>query len=309
MTNHSALAERIRRANPVGDPADPPTGAVGADVVLLAIERRSTTVPTTTQPKQPTRAPRKRWSGPLIAAAAFTAVVIVVGSLALFGNNEADEPVATTQAPNTTEPMPTTTQASPTTQATTTTVAAVESFPGVPELSAGRLDPGPVAARTVPIPFALSVPDASADYERPFWVVAAGMPGPGIVPGESVFDPSAPLGSIIFPMTRAQDAIDQVVTDLTNEVPVAETSEATIGGQPAIQIDVELFSGFYPLESLARKANGEPNFGIDGEFTNRFYIVDTPHGTLIIWFEIAPEQVETLLPYWEKIITTVEFGP
>ena len=312
MTDHTQLVERMRRANPVADPADPPAGAAGADVVLLAIERRSTIVQTTTPHTQQTPPPPKRWNGLWAAAAAFAAIVIAVGLLALVRGGATDEPVATTQAPTTTEAPPTTeaattTQAPSTTQAPTTTVAAVESFPGVPELTVGRLDPGSVAAGGVPIPFAFEAPDVSADYDQPLWVVEAGMPGPGIVPGEFVFDPSTPLGSIIFPMTRAQDDAEQVVADLTGELPVTTTAETTVGGQPAIQIDVEAFDGFFPLEFLGTSPSGEPNFGIDGEFTNRFYIVDTQDGTLIIWFEVAPQHVDTLLPQWERIVSTIEF--
>ena len=39
MNEHAKLAERLRMANPVPDPAEPPIDAIGADVVLLEIQQ------------------------------------------------------------------------------------------------------------------------------------------------------------------------------------------------------------------------------------------------------------------------------
>ena len=318
MHEHVELAERLRRANPVADPSDPPVGAVGAGIVLLEIERRSTIVQTTDRTKPDTEQPGRRWSGAWIAAAAFAAVIIiVVGVVALAGGGDTDQPTATTeptttQAPTTTS-APTTTEVptttAPTTTAPTTTVAASDPFPGVPDLTIGRLDPGPVAVRSLPIPFSFQAPDMGADFTQPLWVVEPGMPGPGLSPGDSVFDDSV-IGTIIFPMTRAADDVDQVLSDLTAEIPVAQNLETTVGGRPATQVEVADFAGGFPLEFLGVSGSGEPNFGISGEmFRNRFYVVDAPAGTLVIWFEIVRDEWDTLLPYWEEIVTSIEFAP
>lgn len=312
----------LAELDPAREPDARPDWDTLAPALLSTLDERTLAMQTREPKTQPTE-PGIRHRGWLVAAAAF-ALILLVGVVVILVNRATDAPPANPQPQPTTtqaqdEPAPeastttvpvTTTEAAPSTTVTsTTTVPAEDFFPGVADLTIGTIDPGPVAVRGVPIPFMFDAPDIGTDYAQPLWVIEPGMPGPGIVPGDAVFDPSVVIGTLIFPMTRADDDFDEVVADLTEEIPVAAATETTVGGQRAIQLDLEAFEGFYPLDSLGTDGSGQPNFGIDGDmFVNRFYIVDATDGTLIVWFEIAPDQLETLLPYWEQIVDTIEFA-
>lgn len=107
------LEQRLRGANPVPNPSDPPSGAWTAEVALLEIERRSDSVQTIdretrrTGPSGP-----KRNRGWLLAAAVAAAVVLigaVVIGLQSDSGTDVVEPTPTTLSAPTTAPPPATT--------------------------------------------------------------------------------------------------------------------------------------------------------------------------------------------------------
>ena len=296
------LAERLRLANPVSDPANPPTGAAGADVVLLQIERRSIIMHETETKTPDTTSPPRRWSGAWMAVAGFAAVIaIVVGAIAVFGGGGV-EPTATTVAPVTTEAPPTTTQATTTTTPTTTVPA--EAFPGLPEPT-GDLELGSYAVRQEPIPLSFTLPEANSDVPSGmFWAEEPDMPGPGIVKSPG----AAFSGMLVFATTRANDDLAVVVEDLTGEIPISESTDTVVGGRPAVQLDVDESIGEVPFSSLSGGDGGSYRL-LGNDYRIRFYIVDTIDGTLVIWMEATPDDWDTLGPYWEEVITSIEFAP
>ena len=76
------LEQRLRGANPVPNPSDPPSGAWTAEVALLEIERRRDSVHTINQETGPTGpSGRQRNRGWLVAAAVAVVVVLIGGVL------------------------------------------------------------------------------------------------------------------------------------------------------------------------------------------------------------------------------------
>ncbi len=84
------------------------------------------------------------------------------------------------------------------------------------------------------IPFAITVPDITADFPRGLWVEQPGNPGVGIVPRDAIESSGIidyPDPVLIFAMSRSSDPFDDVVTDISNELPIASRSDLTIWGQ------------------------------------------------------------------------------
>lgn len=272
----------------------------------------------TSDPIKPdTTPPNRRWSGALIAAAGFATVIVLVGLFALLGRGGTDGPTATTEPtaitePTTTAPTTTTTTApttTTTTEPTTTTAAAAELFPGLPE-PVDELVPGGYAVRMEPIPFSFVVPDDGTDFSAgAAWIDQPEMPGPGIVAVPSSTTPGGLIaGSLVFAMTRAEDGVETVVADLTAEIPVSEPAETTVGGRPAIQLDVDGSVGDRPFSSLSGESGVAVNL-LGETFRYRLYVVDAPDGTLVVLLEVAEEEVDTLFPYWEENVDSIEFAP
>ena len=320
MNEHTQLAERLRMANPVPEPAQPPIGAVSADVVLLQIERRSTDVQTTERETHTANAPQRRWTGAWYAAAAFAAVIaIVLGVIALLSlNGNDDEPVATTTTAPTT-----------TTEATTTTLSADEigaRLLAEMEIqgSIGPLEPGSLDLDSLAIPLSIVIPDRSADYDEPAWYVEEpiGLTIMSRVPMDTQGREREGFeGNLHFIDVRADDLYQQVVAEVLAEVPVTERADTIIGGASAVRIDVGNLgsvggvSGASPLDSLGTipipgEDSDAPVYWLSGnEIRDQFYIIDAPAGTLIVIFAIDPDEWDTLAPYWEQILASIEFMP
>ena len=110
----SDVAQLMRAANPVPD-----TGAALPEddfkALLLLTQSRSGNVEVQelTKPTEPEKNHRRGW---LVAAAAFAAVIVVIGAAMLLGNQAVELPPATIP-PTTQAVTPTTEAAPPTTQA------------------------------------------------------------------------------------------------------------------------------------------------------------------------------------------------
>jgi hypothetical protein len=113
---------------------------------------------------------------------------------------------------------------------------------------------------------------------------------------------------LIFVMTRSGDPIDEVAADISKDVPIVERVETLVGGRRAIQLDTGTLEVGVPLLSLGTQGSGEPQFGIIPGTQHRFYVIDAPAGTLVVWFDIAEEGWETLSPYWQQIADSIEFA-
>jgi hypothetical protein len=107
VSDPAQIEDRFRMANPIPDPTNPPATVTPAAEVLLALEMRRRTMQTqATNPTTKPTKPRQRWKGPLLAAAAFVAV-LVVGAIMLASRgddpddvaNPATTPAPTSQAP------------------------------------------------------------------------------------------------------------------------------------------------------------------------------------------------------------------
>lgn len=331
MSDHGQLADRLRRANPVHDPHDPPAEAWGRDLVLLEIQRRRIQVSTTDERTRQHPPTRTRPGRGLIAAAAAFAVVIVLGAvgyLVFASGAEGDLPPATTtSAPTTTQPPATTTTTEPattTTQPATTTTVDAAIFPGVENVTFGRIDAGRVAAESgVAVPFAVTVPDVTAEFPSGLWVEQPFGPGVGFtVDWDESVDGPPPV--LIMVMTRSSDTHEAVAADIADEWGDAaerddagdmERSEATVGGRPAIVLTAEVADqgddalGGFPLYSLGTASDGGPYFGSSPGLRNRFYVIDTGGGTLVAWLEVPRDAWETIAAYFEEMVASLEFGP
>ncbi len=68
-----------------------------------------------------------------------------------------------------------------------------------------------------------------------------------------------------------------------------------------------MIDGGFPLYSFGTQTSGEPIFGTNENQQHRFYIIEAPSGTMVVWLEIAPQAWDTLAPYWEHIVTSIRF--
>jgi hypothetical protein len=315
MNEHQQLTGRLRMANPVPDPAQPPFGADDADVVLLEIERRSTTVQTTDRTTQHAIPPQRRWSGAWAAVAAFAAVIIVIaGLIILFGANDTEEPVATT----TTEVVTTTTVATTTTLSASELEALLASEAGLPQGSIRQLEYGRVDLPGA-VPLSMEIPVWNDDPADQPWIAEA-PPGPEIWIGATIDYQGLEVevervGLLVFIDRRADDDYDQVVAEITDDFRIKSQTETTVGGAPAVLIESEPVGAGRPLDSFGTIPSppddeelGEmPAFASgDGE-EYRFYIIDAPAGTLIVVIGIDPSTWDTLAPYWDEVIESIQF--
>lgn len=108
MSDMTGVEVRFRMANPIPDPANPPSAATTPAAVLLDLEKKRGTMKTRENASIEAPPPRRR-NGLLVAAATFAAVIIVgVGILLTSGGDDKADvaTTVTTQAPPTTLPAP-----------------------------------------------------------------------------------------------------------------------------------------------------------------------------------------------------------
>jgi hypothetical protein len=162
----------------------------------------------------------------------------------------------------------------------------------------------------VTVPFSFTAPDITADFPLGLWVERRGNPGVGIVPRDAI-DPSGiidyPAPVLIMVMSRAGDPLEAVVADIIDEIPIAAQEDTTIGGRRAVQLETDVIQGGFAIYSFGTQGSGEPIFGLNENQRHRFYVVDAPDGTLVVWLEIVPEAWDTLAPYWEQVADSLQF--
>lgn len=322
MSSQDQLLAGLSHANPVPDPDDPPTGAITGEaalhMIMASVQDDRVRLGRAGTPTS--SLPQRQWHKSVsVAAASFIVILVILTVSTLVFGRSANPPtnttatVPTTLITTTTTVTTTTEQATTTTtsQPTTTTSSEGELFVGLPKLRFGPLAPGAVAVEDgVTIPFAFTAPDITADFPLGLWVEQPGNPGVGIVPRDAI-DPSGmidyPDPVLIVAMSRSGDRFETVVADIIEEIPITSQKDITIGGRPAVQLDTAVVEGGFPIYSLGTQRSGEPIFGLNENQQHRFYIVDAPDGTLVVWLEIDPEAWNTLAPYWQQITESLRF--
>lgn len=321
----SLIERRMRNANPVPDenvlPSDARAATDALAIVRQLVAERPVPEPVLAAPRRVRRPQRL-----IAAAAAFVGVAVLGIVIYLIGTGDTPEPpvttvttvTTTTVEPTTTTSSSTTTSTSTTTTSTTSTpsiTARRELFPGTEKFSFGALEPGPVAMEySVPVPMRIEIPDVTPDFPLGWFVEQPSGRGPAVslrdsmVQGGTVEDLPPPF--LIFVMTRTGDAPDVVAAELALDLGEVEFSETEVVGRPAIQIDTGVLDVSVPMLSLGTQSTGQPIFGNIPGNQHRFYLLDTPNGTLVIWYDIPGELWDVLSAYYDRIVASMELaGP
>ena len=109
------ILDLLAEANPHPDGTANPDVLSTASATWKVIDERRDVVQTQQPDKTQDRPEGKRWRGPIVAVAAFAAIILVVAAVALLAGDGSTEAPPATDAPTTTEAAPTTTEAVTTT--------------------------------------------------------------------------------------------------------------------------------------------------------------------------------------------------
>ncbi len=226
-------------------------------------------------------------------------------TLAACGSN-GDSPAAT--ASTTTVPVTTTisTTTSTTTGSTTapmTTVATTTTTEGPKALTFkfGALEAGSYASDEFAFPFSLDLPEGLRGIVEDRDAVWLGRDPLPADEGLGFYQ------ALTFLATRRTDPVAKVADSIAaDRLTVLERVPAQLAGLTGERIDATI-DGSWGLRSISPQERPEV-YGTAGPGLERFYVLETGSGSVIIWIE-APEEVwDAFLADAESILATLSFN-
>lgn len=301
---NAELLKQVKALDPAPADTELPTGMAPAERVLAKIDERNRTMQTKERVDVKRPDPQRRWAPALVAAGAFVAVLAVGAVIWLIGVGEGDVAESTT----TTQVTTTTTEAQPPTEEAAGATPLTTSF--------GSLKAGTYRLDTFGTPFTFEVGNSVffVMENRSGFLAVAPPNSRDFDDRDMVIIRLAELSDPTAPNAQGEgwpaDDFAGWLDNLTDGVLATDREETTLGGLPAIRVDLELgdiecLSGNdCVLFDLSRRKSLNPGAKY------RIWVVEQETAEpLAVILGITNESDRAWWDAYEEILSTLSFLP